>query len=175
MSYWRPGYATNGQYYGPGGGYYGGYGGYGPGGIGYGGTNDGDGGFKALSQFGGFDLKLARRVRFAHGVLACLAFVVFFPVGAISIRIIPGRFALFVHALFQICGYILYTIAFGMGCWLIREVRYGNFDLVSLLCARSTIDPNSFPGQQQASHNWYSCLPFSLIPANYRCIAPPGL
>lgn len=139
MAYYRPGYASNGQYYGPGV-YYGGYpgyGGYGGSGGVFGGTNDGDGGFGALSQFGGFDLRVARRVRFAHGVLASLAFVVVFPVGAIAIRIIPGRFALFVHAGFQICGYLLYAIGFGMGCWLIREVRFGNFDLVSATFKKS--------------------------------------
>ncbi|KAF2429344.1 hypothetical protein EJ08DRAFT_573466, partial [Tothia fuscella] len=114
------------------GGYYGSPygGGYGGGGY-FGGTNDGDGGFGALSQFGGFDLVTARRVRFAHGVVSALAFVVFFPVGAIAIRIIPGRFALFIHALFQLFGLLLYTIGFGMGIWLIREIRFGSFNLIN--------------------------------------------
>ena len=134
MSYYRPAgysygqypgyYTPNGVYYGPGNGYRGGSGGgYQP--------SDSDQGFGPIAQFGRFNRFQARYVRVAHGILACLAFVILFPVGAIAIRIIPGRFALFVHAAFQIIGYLLYMIAFGLGVWLVQDLRYGRINLVN--------------------------------------------
>ena len=57
----------------------------------------------------------------AHAVLATLAFGFFFPVGGIMIRLasFPGLW--WVHGLFQIFGFILYTAAFGIGIWMTRN------------------------------------------------------
>lgn len=67
----------------------------------------------------------------AHGILAALAFVIFFPFGAIFMRIIPGRFAIVLHALTQLFAYTLYIAAVGMGIWMASTIRFGGFDFVS--------------------------------------------
>jgi hypothetical protein len=131
--YYRPGGYSYGQYpgyYSPNGVYYGPSRG---GGFGSGGAyqpNDQDQGFGPIAQFGRFNRHQARYVRYAHGILAGLAFVILFPIGAIAIRIIPGRFALFIHAGFQLIAYLIYMVAFGLGVWLVQDLRYGRFNLV---------------------------------------------
>jgi hypothetical protein len=57
----------------------------------------------------------------AHAVLATLAFGFFFPVGGIMIRLasFPGLW--WVHGLFQVFGFILYTAAFGIGIWMTKN------------------------------------------------------
>jgi hypothetical protein len=77
--------------------------------------------------------------RMAHAVLASLAFVIFFPFGAISIRVLPGRLSLILHGAFQIFGYILYIVAVGLGIWIAVTVQFSDFHLVSL----STIPLNN--------------------------------
>ncbi|TID20742.1 integral membrane protein [Venturia nashicola] len=134
--YYHPGRCSNAQYGGSNaqyGGYYGGYsGGYsgsnnGGNGRGNGPLGDGNGGFNSISSFLGFDINKAEAIRLAHGVIACLAWVIFFPLGAIFIRILPGRLALVMHALFQLFAYILYIIAFALGCWMASHIRFGGF------------------------------------------------
>ena len=73
---------------------------------------------------GGIPSDIADRGRVmitAHAVLATLAFGFFFPVGGIMIRLasFPGLW--WVHGLFQIFGFILYTVAFGIGVWMTRN------------------------------------------------------
>lgn len=101
--------------------------GYGPpdGVPGFGSGNDGgfgssNGGFRGGV---GFDINTATHYRTIHGILAALAFVVLFPVGAIAMRIIPGRFALWLHGITQVIAYILFIAAVGLGIWLVKEVR----------------------------------------------------
>lgn len=105
--------------------------GYGPFGGRFGGGDfDGeDGGFGGFRGFPGFDIRKADHIRSAHGILAALAFVIFFPIGAISMRIIPGPFAWLIHAAIQIIAYLLYIAAFGLGIWMARTIRFGGFDL----------------------------------------------
>lgn len=38
-------------------------------------------------------------------------------------RIIPGRFALWLHGITQVIAYILFIAAVGLGIWLVKEVR----------------------------------------------------
>ncbi|KAE9982612.1 hypothetical protein EG328_010743 [Venturia inaequalis] len=138
--YYHPGQCSHAQY----GGYYGGFSGGNNGGGNNGGGNngggnnggsssgggtfgDGNGGFNGISSFLGFDINKAEAIRLAHGVIACLAWVIFFPLGAIFIRILPGRFALIMHALFQLFAYVLYIIAFALGCWMASNIRFGGF------------------------------------------------
>jgi hypothetical protein len=59
----------------------------------------------------------------AHGVLACLAFVVFFPFGAISIRLFSFPGLVWFHAIFQMLAYLLFTAAFGLGIYLATQIR----------------------------------------------------
>lgn len=58
----------------------------------------------------------------AHGVLAALAFVIFFPVGSILIRLGSFRGLWIVHGLFQLFAYVVYLAAFGIGVWMINNI-----------------------------------------------------
>ena len=51
----------------------------------------------------------------AHGVMAALAFVILFPVGAISIRLLNFPGLLWFHAAFQAFAYLVFLVAFGLG------------------------------------------------------------
>ncbi|KAF2020454.1 iron reductase domain protein [Aaosphaeria arxii CBS 175.79] len=57
----------------------------------------------------------------AHGVLASLAFVIFFPAGAIAIRLSSFPGAIWFHAVFQVFAYVVYIVAFGLGVYLAKE------------------------------------------------------
>jgi hypothetical protein len=54
-------------------------------------------------------------MRMAHGILAGLAFAVFFPLGAISIRMFSFRGLLWFHAGIQMIANLMFIIAFGLG------------------------------------------------------------
>lgn len=118
-----------------------GYGGYGGGGYngGYNGGNypgsssSGSGSGNGNYGYAAFDYGQASTIRLAHGVLASLAFVVFFPFGAISIRVIPSKVAFYLHVAFQVLGYLTFIAAFGLGVYLAREVHFGSFRLVCLV------------------------------------------
>jgi len=69
-------------------------------------------------------------VRLAHGVLASAAFVFFFPIGAITIRVIPSKITIWLHAGFQVFSYLLFIAAFGLGVWLAKQFEFGSFKLV---------------------------------------------
>ncbi|KAI1100573.1 hypothetical protein F4804DRAFT_318570 [Jackrogersella minutella] len=73
--------------------------------------------------FAGFNIDEAMRYRTAHGVIAALCFVILFPAGAILMRIIPGRHAWLVHAIFQSIAYILYVAAAALGIRLTQMVK----------------------------------------------------
>lgn len=66
----------------------------------------------------------------AHGTLAALAFVVFFPVGAIAIRLASFTGIVWIHAAFQTFAYLVYIAAFGLGVYIANEL-----DLVSTFCS----------------------------------------
>ena len=71
----------------------------------------------------GFDYEQAMSYSHIHGVLAAVAFVGFFPVGAILMRAVPGRFAWVIHALAQVLGYLVFVAAAALGLLLVRMVR----------------------------------------------------
>ncbi|KAB8299810.1 hypothetical protein EYC80_000060 [Monilinia laxa] len=54
----------------------------------------------------------------AHGVLACLAYVVLFPSGAIAIRIFNFRNLLWFHAGWMVTAYTIVLASLGMGVWM---------------------------------------------------------
>jgi hypothetical protein len=64
----------------------------------------------------------------AHGVLAALAFVIFFPMGSILIRLasFPGLWI--VHGIFQIFAYLIYTAAFGLGVYFVNSAPINLLD-----------------------------------------------
>lgn len=76
------------------------------------------------------------RQRMIHGILASVAFVILFPLGAIALRFVPGRGGFWVHALTQMAGWLLFVVAAAYGFVLVREVRIPGSDgegwLVSL-------------------------------------------
>ena len=82
------------------------------------------------TSFGALNFSQATILRLAHGVMAALAFVIFFPFGAISIRLVPGRVAFWLHVVFQVLGYLTFIAAFGIGVYLAREFTFGSFSLV---------------------------------------------
>jgi len=59
----------------------------------------------------------------AHGVLASLAFVIFFPVGGILIRVASFRGLVWVHAACQVLGYLMFIAAFGIGVYMATQIR----------------------------------------------------
>lgn len=74
-------------------------------------------------------------VRQIHGILAAIAFVGLFPIGAILMRVIPGRFTWIVHGVFQTLAYGLYVAAAALGIRLVRLVRIPP-DGASMVCER---------------------------------------
>jgi hypothetical protein len=64
------------------------------------------------------------RARNIHGILGALAMVVLFPLGSIFMRVIPGRFAIWVHAAAQMIAYIVYIAAVGLGIYLVKLVQF---------------------------------------------------
>lgn len=64
-------------------------------------------------------------VLIAHAVLACLAWVLFFPMGGILLRL-PAKssHSLRGHVICQLLTYILYLVAAGLGIWLVQRMSY---------------------------------------------------
>lgn len=56
-----------------------------------------------------------RRMAMVHGIFACLAWAFIFPLGGIMIRLCSFRRLLWAHALLQIFGLCVYTVAVGLG------------------------------------------------------------
>lgn len=71
------------------------------------------------------------RIITTHGVLACMAFVIFFPSGAVSLRMLHFRNVVWLHAGMQGFAFLLYIIAFGMGIHLSKG-NYVSSELLSL-------------------------------------------
>ncbi|KAF2183018.1 iron reductase domain protein [Zopfia rhizophila CBS 207.26] len=59
----------------------------------------------------------------AHGVLAALAFVIFFPAGAIAIRLASFPGVVWFHAAFQAFAYLVYIAAFGLGVYIANDLQ----------------------------------------------------
>lgn len=85
-----------------------------------------------------FDINAASRVRAIHGILAAVAMVILFPAGSILVRVLPGPFALWCHAIAQLVAICVFIAAFALGVHLVREVRLpvGDGSIVSLAGGR---------------------------------------
>lgn len=59
-----------------------------------------------------------KQIILAHGVMACLAWVVLAPVGAVLLRSFKGTTATYIHGIWQILTYSVYTVAVGLGIWM---------------------------------------------------------
>ena len=105
---------------------YGPYGGgnpYSGSGGGYNGDGDGDGDGSGFAGVFGSSLQRAIHYRTIHGILASVAMVVLFPVGSSLMRLVPGRFAIWAHALLQLTAYALYIAGAALGIYLVKTVR----------------------------------------------------
>ncbi|USP78676.1 CBD9-like protein [Curvularia clavata] len=71
-------------------------------------------------------LKNRREMLIAHGVLAALAFVIFFPVGGIAIRLVSMSGIAWLHGAFQIFGYAVYIAGAGLGIYLAKNLNLLN-------------------------------------------------
>lgn len=69
------------------------------------------------APFGG-DYEKGRNVAIAHGVLAAVAWVILFPFGAISMRLLSFSGLVWFHAAIQIFAYLVFVAAFGLGIYL---------------------------------------------------------
>ncbi|EFX00539.1 integral membrane protein [Grosmannia clavigera kw1407] len=104
------------------------------------GNGDSDSFFGSSNGFPGISgstLEKAIHYRTVHGILASLAIVVLMPVGAILMRIIPGRFAIWIHAIAQVLAYLLFVAGAALGLYLVNTVRFP-FSGGSLLSLSST-------------------------------------
>ncbi|KAL1600529.1 hypothetical protein SLS60_006915 [Paraconiothyrium brasiliense] len=64
-----------------------------------------------------------KKMLIAHGTLAALAFVIFFPFGAIAIRLASFTGVVWFHAAFQAFAYLVYVAAFGLGVYIANEFQ----------------------------------------------------
>lgn len=54
----------------------------------------------------------------AHGIMGCIAWVIFFPLGAVMIRILSSPKAWLVHACVMTFAYAMFIASAGMGIWM---------------------------------------------------------
>ncbi len=88
------------------------------------GPGGGGNGFHGFRGGPGFDIRTAIYYRTIHGILAATSIAVLFPVGGILMRVIPGRLAIWVHAIFQIVATIIFIVAAGLGIYPRKECHY---------------------------------------------------
>ena len=78
------------------------------------------------------DVALQNRATVAHGVMMALAFVIFFPLGAVIVRLFS--LPIWAHAGVQIFAYTMALAAFGLGVWIASTT--------SQVCLELTIIPS---------------------------------
>jgi len=71
-------------------------------------------------NFGSIFPQYYNQVKIAHAVLGSLAWVIFFPLGAILVRLLKPPYAVRVHGTIQIFAYSLLIAGAGMGIWMAR-------------------------------------------------------
>ena len=91
-------------------------------GTGGGGGGGGGNGLHGFRGAPGFDVATAIHYRTIHGILAATSIAVLFPVGGILMRVLPGRLAIWVHAIFQILATCVFIVAAGLGIYLVKNV-----------------------------------------------------
>lgn len=130
-------------------------------------SNSNSGGGYGLGSGSGspaFDYQSAEYFREIHGILAAVAIVGLFPLGAVLVRVVPGRFAWLVHALTQVVGYITFVAAAVLGLYLVSLVKIGggrngsgSGSLVSLKNNLLFISILSSPGFNPIYFVWLDC------------------
>ncbi|QDS73760.1 hypothetical protein FKW77_005149 [Venturia effusa] len=91
-----------------------------------GGGSNTNSGASSLRQTGWANADTRTRILMSHGIIAGLAFVVLFPLGAIAIRLFsfPGLVAF--HAACQTVGYLFWVVGFGLGVYIANNLNYIN-------------------------------------------------
>ncbi|KAH6672797.1 hypothetical protein EV126DRAFT_435670, partial [Verticillium dahliae] len=82
------------------------------------------------SGFAGFDVERASYLRTVHGILALVAFVALFPLGAVLMRLVPGRMSIWFHAVTQLAALALFIASIGLGAYIVNLVQDGGFPLL---------------------------------------------
>ncbi|KAK7747451.1 hypothetical protein SLS53_001706 [Cytospora paraplurivora] len=75
----------------------------------------------------------SRRTLLIHGILACLTFVILFPLGAILLRLIPSRrWSFHTHWVVQMLALVLYIAAFALGVVmpLLGIIHHRNYEVL---------------------------------------------
>ncbi|AEO66557.1 uncharacterized protein THITE_31826, partial [Thermothielavioides terrestris NRRL 8126] len=103
----------------------------------------GDGGGGGADRAAGFDIELALAHRRIHGILAALAMVLLFPLGAILLRVLPaGRPAVWTHVAVQLLAWGVYVAAAGLGIDLLQNPSTRYHPIIGLvLLALLVIQP----------------------------------
>jgi hypothetical protein len=70
----------------------------------------------------GFDIVQMMDYRRIHGILAATAMVILFPVGSVIMRVVPGKWAVWVHAGFQMLAWAVSVAGVGVGIYLVNLV-----------------------------------------------------
>lgn len=78
-------------------------------------------------------------MRAVHGILGAVAMVVMFPTGAMLMRILPGRIALWSHGIFQVLALGMLAGAVGLGLNLVENLRAGVGVYLVRICWRYRI------------------------------------
>lgn len=61
---------------------------------------------------------MTTRMIIAHGIIMPLAFVIFFPLGALTIRVLSTPGAIWVHGGAQVFAYSMAIVGLGLGVWI---------------------------------------------------------
>ena len=78
---------------------------------------DGDGG----SGGGGQEMpSYYDKVKIAHAALGSVVWVIFFPLGAILVRLLKSPYAVRIHYLNQLFAFTIFVAVVGMGIWMAR-------------------------------------------------------
>lgn len=119
----------------------GGGGGYG----GYDGDGDGDGNGDGFDPFGSSSaaasVYTAPGERAIHGILACVAFIILFPLGAISMTTLTGRYAFRIHVMTQSMASLLFLAAAVFGFIILNSVYVSGTNDAPSLVSRPHLPP----------------------------------
>ena len=121
-------------------------------------------------------LNKVNRMTIAHGVLMCLAFVVFMPAGAIVIRLGHFRGVVNVHAGIQMFAYLMALAGMGVGIWVAHvPTKFGRPNQVintrqlmwRMMDADRLPTDSQIPPHHRSHHHRRS-----LLPAHFRRSSP---
>lgn len=71
-------------------------------------------------------------VRGVHATFVCLAWLLFFPMGSVLIRVLDSPNVVWIHATVQGTGYLLFMIGAGCGIWMARTDGVVSNDMLLL-------------------------------------------